>query len=216
MISHIGLYSEELIKIVDDAFVMPGLFVERTAKILSAIDAILSQAPFRYMTTPGGSRMSVAMTNCGSLGWVTDRQGYRYSKLDPETNLPWPAMPPLFLEIAQVAATKAGFKWFVPDACLINQYQAGARMALHRDKDEQDATAPIVSISLGLNATFMFGGAQRSDRPQRIILEHGDAVVWGGTARFNFHGISSLNAGFHPIVGPQRINLTFRKVLGDE
>jgi|SRR5450830_1214596 len=207
------LYCDEIIKIVDDAFLLPKLLINQETEILGAIESVSKQAPFRHMITPGGYKMSVAMTNCGSVGWVTDRKGYRYSKLDPETGLPWPEMPALFLEIAKNAAIHVGFKQFVPDACLINRYATGARMALHQDKNEQDAIAPIVSISLGLPVIFMFGGLHRTDKPQRIKLEHADVVVWGGSARFNFHGIVPVKAGHHAILGNQRINLTFRKAL---
>ncbi len=163
------------------------------------------------MVTPGGHSMSVAMTNCGSAGWVTDRSGYRYDGVDPESRAPWPAMPASFRELAARAAAEAGFGGFVPDACLINRYQPGARMSLHQDKDEDDFSAPIVSVSLGLPAIFLFGGLQRTDKPRRFRLEHGDIVVWGGPSRLSFHGIAPLADGEHALLGRQRINLTFRK-----
>jgi alkylated DNA repair protein (DNA oxidative demethylase) len=163
------------------------------------------------MVTPGGHQMSVAMTNCGGLGWVTDRSGYRYDANDPEAGRPWPAMPRSFRELAKVAAAQAGFEGFSPDACLINRYQPGARMSLHQDKDEEDFAAPIVSVSLGLPATFLFGGLKRSDKPRRFRLEHGDIAVWGGPARLVFHGVAPLADGEHALLGRQRINLTFRK-----
>ena len=172
---------------------------------------IVAQAPFRHMFTPGGYQMSVAMTNCGELGWVTDRKGYRYDAIDPVSQKPWPAMPPVFLELAGQAAAEAGFVDFRPDACLINRYDAGARMSLHQDRDEQDFGAPIVSVSLGLPAIFLFGGPKRSDKPQRYRLSHGDVVVWGGPSRLFFHGIAPLADGEHTLLGRQRINLTFRK-----
>src|SRR5450830_781045 len=215
-----ALYIEsEPINIVDGACLLQG-FVSRfesgfDQQLLAAIKAVRLRAPFRNMVTPGGYTMSVAMTNCGRAGWVTDRKGYRYSEIDPTTGLPWPAMPEVFLQIAQSAALAAGYQGFVPDACLINRYEPGARMALHQDKDEHDATAPIVSVSLGLTATFMFGGLQRNDKAKRFKLEHGDVFVWGGTSRFNFHGIASLKTGMYPLLGEQRINLTFRKALAD-
>jgi alkylated DNA repair protein (DNA oxidative demethylase) len=155
--------------------------------------------------------MSVAMTNCGSFGWVTDRTGYRYDSDDPEAAKPWPPMPSVFRQLAEQAADLAGFGGFSPDACLVNRYQPGARMSLHQDRDEQDFGAPIVSVSLGLPATFLFGGLKRSDRPRRIRLEHGDLVVWGGPARLAFHGVAPLAEGEHALLGRQRINLTFRK-----
>jgi alkylated DNA repair protein (DNA oxidative demethylase) len=163
------------------------------------------------MVTPGGHQMSVAMTNCGSAGWVTDRSGYRYDSSDPENGKPWPAMPPSFCRLAAQAAAQADFGDFSPDACLINRYQPGAKMSLHQDKDENDFGAPIVSVSLGLPAIFLFGGLKRSDKPRRFPLRHGDVVVWGGPARLVFHGVTPLADGEHILLGRQRINLTFRK-----
>ena len=163
------------------------------------------------MQTRGGFRMSVAMTNCGGLGWISDRRGYRYSPVDPASGRPWPVMPAAFLELAAAAAAQVGFARFVPDACLINRYAAGARMALHQDKDERDFDAPIVSVSLGLPATFLFGGAERADKAQRVALRHGDVVVWGGAARLRHHGVLPLAPGAHAQVGTWRLNLTFRR-----
>ena len=181
------------------------------ADLIAALRAIVVQSPFRHMMTPGGHQMSVAMTNCGSFGWVTDRTGYRYDANDPEAGKPWPAMPPAFRELARRAASHAGFAGFSPDACLINRYQPGARMSLHQDKDELDLGAPIVSVSLGLPAIFLFGGLKRSDKPSRFRLQHGDIAVWGGPARLAFHGVAPLADGEHAVLGRQRINLTFRK-----
>jgi alkylated DNA repair protein (DNA oxidative demethylase) len=181
------------------------------ADLIADLRDIVEQAPFRHMVTPGGYQMSVAMTNCGGVGWVTDRSGYHYDANDPETGRPWPAMPPSFRELAEQAAAQAGFDGFSPDACLINRYQPGAKMSLHQDKDEHDFGAPIVSVSLGLPAIFLFGGLKRSDKPRRFRLEHGDVVVWGGPARLAFHGVAPLADGEHPLMGRQRINLTFRK-----
>jgi alkylated DNA repair protein (DNA oxidative demethylase) len=181
--------------------------------LIADLRDIVEQAPFRRMLTPGGHQMSVAMTNCGSLGWVTDRTGYRYDANDPEVGKPWPAMPPSFRALAEQAADHAGFDGFSPDACLINRYQPGARMSLHQDKDEDDFGAPIVSVSLGLPAIFLFGGLRRGDRPRRFRLEHGDITVWGGPARLAFHGVAPLADGEHALLGRQRINLTFRKAL---
>jgi DNA oxidative demethylase len=182
------------------------------ADLIADINDIVAQAPFRHMVTPGGHRMSVAMTNCGSVGWVTDRTGYRYDGVDPESGKPWPAMPPSLRALAGQAAAQAGFDGFCPEACLINRYQPGARMSLHQDKDETDFAAPIVSVSLGLPAIFLFGGLKRSDRPRRFRLEHGDIAVWGGPTRLAFHGVAPLADGEHAVMGRQRINLTFRKV----
>jgi alkylated DNA repair protein (DNA oxidative demethylase) len=179
--------------------------------LIADLHDVVAQAAFRHMLTPGGHQMSVAMTNCGSVGWVTDRTGYRYDRVDPESAKPWPAMPPSFRALAAQAAAEAGFEGFAPDACLVNRYQPGARMSLHQDKDELDLGAPIVSVSLGLPAIFMFGGLQRSDKPRRFRLEHGDVAVWGGPSRLRFHGVAPLADGEHPLMGRQRINLTFRK-----
>jgi len=180
--------------------------------LIAALRDIVARAPFRHMATPGGHQMSVAMTNCGSAGWITDRTGYRYAANDPETEKPWPAMPPLLCDLAGQAADRAGFAGFAPDVCLINRYRPGARMSLHQDRDEHDFGAPIVSVSLGLPAIFLFGGLKRSDKARRYRLEHGDIAVWGGPARLVFHGIAPLADGEHPLMGRQRINLTFRKV----
>ncbi|MDN2675939.1 DNA oxidative demethylase AlkB [Janthinobacterium sp. SUN033] len=180
-------------------------------EMLPALHAVVLAAPLRHMATPGGLRMSVAMSNCGPLGWVTDGRGYRYARHDPASGLPWPPMPPVFLRLARQAALAAGYPDFTPDACLVNRYAPGARMALHQDRDECDFTAPIVSVSLGLPATFLFGGAGRADKAARIALLHGDVVVWGGADRLRFHGVAPLKEGEHALLGAQRINLTFRK-----
>ena len=182
------------------------------AELLPALRAIIKQAPFRHLITPGGHRMSVAMTNCGSVGWVSDDTGYRYDPVDPESGQPWPAMPPILQRLAADAADDAGFKGFAPEACLINRYVPGAKLSLHQDKDELDFGAPIVSVSLGLSAIFLFGGPKRAEKPRRYRLEHGDVVVWGGTSRLFFHGVAPLAEGEHAVMGRQRINLTFRKV----
>ena len=180
-------------------------------ELLAALREIESQAPFRRMFTPGGHQMSVAMTNCGEAGWVTDISGYRYDGADPETGKAWPAMPSVFRELAEGAARDAGFAGFAPDACLINRYEPGAKMSLHQDRDEKDFSAPIVSVSLGLPAVFLFGGMKRGDKPQRYRLEHADVVVWGGPSRLFFHGVAALADGEHAALGRKRINLTFRK-----
>jgi DNA oxidative demethylase len=181
------------------------------ADLTADLRAIVEQAPFRHMVTPGGHQMSVAMTNSGPTGWVTDRSGYRYDANDPETEKPWPAMPPSFRKLARQAAEAAGFERFSPDACLINRYQPGAKMGLHQDKDEGDLDAPIVSVSLGLPAIFLFGGLKRSDKSRRFRLDHGDVAVWGGAMRLAYHGVAPLADGEHAVMGRQRINLTFRK-----
>ena len=190
-------------------FAMP----DETA-LLSALDGIVAEAPFRHMITPGGFRMSVAMTNCGSLGWVTDRTGYRYDTIDPVSGRNWPKMPDSFLRLAMSAAAEAGFEKFAPDSCLINRYQPGAKMSLHQDKNEQDFDQPIVSVSLGIPAIFLFGGLNRADKSIRVRLTHGDVVVWGGPARLRYHGVMPLEEGHHSLVGRRRLNLTFRKAAG--
>jgi alkylated DNA repair protein (DNA oxidative demethylase) len=179
--------------------------------LLSSLAAIEQASPFRHMVTPGGYAMSVAMTNCGALGWTTDRRGYRYTTDDPETGQPWPAMPAAFARLAHEAAKAAGFGDFRPDACLINRYLPGARLTLHQDKNERDYGAPIVSVSLGMAATFLFGGLKRSAGTQKVPLHHGDVAVWGAEDRLRYHGVTALKDGPHPVLGSQRINFTFRK-----
>jgi len=190
-----------------------GFAGDNAPALLRAIERIAAAAPFRNMVTPGGYTMSVAMTNCGRAGWITDRRGYRYAERDPLSKKSWPAMPRLFADLAARAAATAGFADFAPDACLVNRYERGARMSLHQDRDERDFAQPIVSISLGLPATFLFGGLKRSDRPKRLRLESGDIVVWGGPARGAFHGIDPLAAGSDSLTGAYRYNLTLRKAL---
>lgn len=188
------------------AFALP--FVD---ELLPPLRSVLKAAPFRRMVTPGGQTMSVALSNCGPLGWTTDAHGYRYTPLDPRTGQPWPGLPEVFCHLAGEAAAVAGFADFVPDACLINRYVPGARMSLHQDKNERDYDAPIVSVSLGLPAMFQLGGLARSDRPLRVPLLHGDVMVWGGVDRLRFHGVLPLKEGTHAVMGPQRINFTLRK-----
>jgi DNA oxidative demethylase len=198
-------------RIADGAMLLRGFARPIERELIVALRVISEEAPFRHMVTPGGHQMSVAMTNCGNAGWVTDRSGYRYDGLDPESGRPWPAMPSAFRELAAQAAAEASFDGFSPDACLINRYQVGARMSLHQDKDERDFENPIVSVSLGLPAIFLFGGPKRSDKPRRFGLEHSDIVVWGGPSRLFFHGVAPLADGEHASLGRERINLTFRK-----
>lgn len=199
------------IKLADGVMLLQGFVQSEQATILRDLDKVIEAAPFRHMVTPGGFTMSVAMTSCGSLGWVSDRKGYRYDALDPVTGKPWPAMPASFVALAQEAARLTGFANFAPDACLINRYQTGARMSLHQDKDERDFNQPIVSVSLGIPAVFQLGGFARSDKAMKITLYHGDVLVWGGISRLRFHGVLPLKAGSHPLFGAYRINLTFRK-----
>jgi DNA oxidative demethylase len=184
---------------------------EQAEALVAAIRDINRDAPFRHLVTPGGHTMSVSMTSCGELGWMSDRKGYRYTATDPRTCQPWPTMPELFRQLAGSAAEDAGYAGYVPDACLINRYRPGAKLSLHQDKDEQDYAHPVVSFSLGLSATFLWGGFRRKDKPKRLLLEHGDVLVWGGPDRLRYHGILPLAEGEHPLLGEQRINLTFRK-----
>ncbi|MEP7057931.1 MAG: DNA oxidative demethylase AlkB [Caldimonas sp.] len=193
------------------AALLRGFAVADVPALGHALQRVLAEAPFRHMVTPGGFRMTVAMTNCGELGWLTDRSGYRYGRLDPESGKAWPALPAAFKALAVRAAAEAGFAGFAPDACLVNRYEPGAKLSLHQDADERDFGQPIVSVSLGLPATFLFGGAARVDKSLRVPLEHGDVVVWGGPARMRYHGVLPLPEGDHPLLGHQRINLTFRK-----
>jgi len=209
------LHSREEEKTVlgTDAVVLRGFACDIDTEVMAALRAVIALAPFRNMITPGGHTMSVAMTNCGAAGWVTDLSGYRYAGRDPVTGNPWPPMPAIFLSLATRAAATAGFGDFLPDACLINRYVPGAKLSLHQDKNETDFTAPIVSVSLGLPARFMFGGVRRNDRVTRVELRHGDIVVWGRSARLAYHGIDTLKDGDHPVAGRCRFNLTFRKAL---
>ncbi len=200
-------------RLAEGAWVLRGFASGEAATLLRTIQAISTEAPFRNMVTPGGHRMSVAMTNCGRAGWITDRVGYRYAGIDPESGGPWPAMPTPFLHLAKRAAASAGFAGFVPDACLLNRYAPASRMSLHQDRNERDMAAPIVSVSLGLPAVFLWGGRTRGDRPRRVRLESGDVVVWGGPSRLAFHGVDTLAEGEHPLTGPWRFNLTLRKAL---
>jgi DNA oxidative demethylase len=193
------------------AFVLHGFALPSEPALLAALQDVTTRAPFRHMITPGGFRMSVAMTNCGSLGWVTDRTGYRYDAIDPDSGARWPAVPASFLTLAQSAAAEAGFSDFLPDACLINRYEPGAKLSLHQDKDERDFGAPIVSVSLGVPAVFLFGGLKRTDKTKRVPVTHGDVVVWGGPARLRYHGVMPLKPGQHRLFGEYRVNLTFRK-----
>jgi alkylated DNA repair protein (DNA oxidative demethylase) len=197
----------------EGAVLLRGFATSETPVLLEDVARIARASPFRHLVTPGGYTMSVAMTNCGRVGWVSDRKGYRYDPVDPDTGAHWPAMPRAFLDLAVRAATEAGFADYDPDACLINRYVAGAKLSLHQDRDEKDAWAPIVSVSLGLPAVFLWGGKRRSDPLRRLLVENGDVVVWGGPARFVYHGVAPLKAGLHPLTGDVRINLTFRKVF---
>lgn len=208
------MFEEERAELVfaPGAMLLPGFACEVEDALQTSLAEITAAAPFRQMITPGGYLMSVGMTNCGQFGWVTDRTGYRYDRLDPLSGQPWPEMPAVFLELATRAAQIAGYAGFKPDACLINRYLPGAKMGLHQDKDEKDFSAPIISVSLGLPAIFLFGGSKRTDPTQVLQLQHGDVVVWGGPSRLFYHGIRPLKEGSHAKWGGERVNLTFRKV----
>jgi alkylated DNA repair protein (DNA oxidative demethylase) len=197
----------------DGAVLLRAFCTNEAPALVEEIARIAETSPFRHLVVPGGHTMSVAMTNCGRVGWVSDRKGYRYDPIDPDTSQPWPAMPRSFLDLAARAAAEAGFPNYDPDACLINRYAAGAKLGLHQDRDEEDPISPIVSVSLGLPATFLWGGKKRGDPVRRFRLESGDVAVWGGPARFIYHGVSALKEGDHPLTGPVRLNLTFRKVF---
>jgi len=211
------LFADDAPRLADEilapgALLLRGFARERAAALVDDLARITAAAPLRHLVTPGGFRMSVAMTNCGELGWVSDRRGYRYDPVDPESGERWPAMPGSFRALAADAAARAGYADFAPDACLVNRYAPGARLSMHQDRDEKDLRAPIVSVSLGLPAVFLWGGDERGDKARRIGLQHGDVVVWGGPSRMRFHGVLALKDGEHPFAGAARINLTFRKV----
>jgi DNA oxidative demethylase len=200
-------------RIADDALLLPGAALDAAPALLSALRPVIAAAPWRHMLTPGGARMSVAMSSCGQVGWVSDRRGYRYDAVDPDTGRPWPPMPTALRDLAARTAMMAGFAGFEPDACLINRYAPGTRLSLHQDRNERDLSAPVVSVSLGLPARFLFGGLRRTDPVRRMALVHGDVVVWGGQQRLAFHGVAALADGEHALTGHYRINLTFRKAL---
>lgn len=205
------LFARDHLPIAPGAALLGGFAMEDAQALLDHIAAIAAGAPFRHMETPGGRRMSVATTSCGALGWTSSARGYRYAAHDPESGGAWSAMPEVFANLAERAAAAAGYPGYAPDACLINRYAPGTRLTLHQDRNERDMAAPIVSISLGLSATFLWGGAERRDRPRRIPLHHGDVVVWGGPARLTFHGIDTLPRGSHPLTDMYRYNLSFRR-----
>lgn len=200
-------------RLAPGAVILRGFATPQAAGLLAAVAAIATRAPFRRMLTPGGRRLSAAMSNCGSAGWITDRRGYRYEALDPQTGRAWPALPECFLAVAGAAATAAGWPGYVPDGCLVNRYEPGARMGLHQDRDEAGFDWPIVSVSLGLPVVFLFGGTTRTATIRRVRLAHGDVVVWGGESRLAFHGVAPLANGAHPLAGACRINLTLRRAL---
>ncbi len=200
--------------LADGAFLLHGYACDQANDFLEAVHRMALQSPFRQIETPGGYRMSVAMTNCGAVGWTSDRHGYRYSAIDPLTGHPWPAMPADFQDFAREIAAEAGFPGFSPDVCLINRYAPGTKLSLHQDKDEVDLLAPIVSVSLGLPAIFVLGGLKRQDPGRRLGLRHGDVLVWGGPSRLRHHAVLPIKEGHHQATGNCRINLTFRQARG--
>ena len=206
-----GLFDTQELDFAPGAMLLRDFAKSQDAELIETIEAVAARSPFRNMVTPGGFTMSVAVTNCGQAGWITDRAGYRYSPTDPLTGQPWPPMPTLFTQLATKAAAAAGYPNFVPDACLMNRYLPGTRMSLHQDRQEKPLGEPVVSVSLGLSAVFLWGGEARADRPLRLPLHHGDVVVWGGKSRLNFHGIAPLKTGIHPLLGEKRYNITFRR-----
>lgn len=205
------LFAESTEQLDAGAWLLRGFAANEAAALIAAIRDVAQRAPFRHLVTPSGFRMSVAMTNCGDYGWVSDRRGYRYDAQDPESGDAWPVMPACFLDLGQRAAAAAGYARFAPDVCLINRYEPGTRLTLHQDRDEGDFAHPIVSVSLGVSATFLWGGLARGDKTRRYALDHGDVVVWGGPSRLRFHGIAPLKEGAHPMTGASRLNLTFRR-----
>jgi alkylated DNA repair protein (DNA oxidative demethylase) len=204
---------ETRVELAAGAVLLRSFALDCAPDLLAALETVIAEAPFRHMMTPGGQSMSVAMTNCGAAGWITDRRGYRYERADPLTGKAWPDMPLPFLNLARLAAIEGGYQGFEPDACLINRYEPGSRLTLHQDKNERDFAAPIVSVALGLPAKFLFGGMERNAPVRRIMLNHGDVMVWGGPSRLAFHGVDTLKDGNHPATGRCRINLTCRKAL---
>lgn len=196
--------------IAQDVSLLRG-FAAPTGPLVLAIESIAGRAPFRHLETRSGGRMSVAMTNCGPWGWHSDARGYRYVEHDPLTGERWPPMPAPFAQLAAEAAALGGFPGFEPDACLVNRYVPGAQMGAHRDWDELDKRHPIVSVSIGLPALFLWYGAKRQGKPIVTPVEDGDVVVWGGSARAGYHGVRKLPPGAHPAAGALRYNLTFRR-----
>ncbi|WP_217988799.1 DNA oxidative demethylase AlkB [Sphingobium sp. D43FB] len=210
MMENLFAFDRRQLALDQGAVLLEGFALSLDRVLLDAVGRIAEAAPFRHLETPGGRRMSVAMTNTGRLGWVSDRRGYRYDEIDPISGRPWPTMPKAFAEMARNAAAAAGFDGFAPEACLINRYEPGTKLSLHQDHDERNLDQPIVSVSLGVDATFLWGGQTRGDRPQRITVQNGDVVVWGGPARLTFHGVDTLADSDHPLTVALRYNLTFR------
>jgi alkylated DNA repair protein (DNA oxidative demethylase) len=190
------------------AVLMRGLALPDDREFLSAVEDILIAAPLHHAVTPSGLPMGVMVTDCGDPRAFANR----WDPNNPERVRIWPPMPRILQEFALRCAVRSGFPRFRPDALHINRYQAGTKLGMHQDRHECDMTQPIVSVSFGLECTFLLGGLQRIDKPKRILLEHGDVIVWGGPSRMRFHGVQPLKPGSHPLTGPYRYNLTFRKI----
>jgi alkylated DNA repair protein (DNA oxidative demethylase) len=190
------------------AVLMRGLALAEDREFLAAVDGIAAAAPLHQAYTPAGQRMSIMVTDCGDSRAFANR----WTANNPGSPRHWPPMPEVLREFAVYAASRAGFPRFRPDACHINRYQAGNKLGLHQDRHECDLTQPIVSVSFGLQCTFLFGGFERTSPARHILLEHGDVFVWGGPSRMRFHGVQPLKPGSHLLTGPYRINLTFRKI----
>lgn len=215
LFDHLGVQekaAEEPVRLGEGAFIFPGMALPHAEALLDAARAIARKAPFRHLMTPGGHRMSVAMTACGDWGWNSDRKGYRYTRTQSETGEAWPPIPGSFERLVRQATMAAGFSEAPLQSGLINLYRPGTRLSLHQDRDEEATDVPIVSVSLGVAATFLWGGLTRKDPVRRFRLSHGDVVVWGGPSRLVFHGVAPLARSTHPATGECRVNLTFRRV----
>jgi len=195
-------------EIFPGAVLMRSLALPQDNEFFTAAEAIIAARPLHHTTTPSGLPMGVMVTDCGDSRAFANR----WDTANPERMRLWPPMPPLLRDFAIRCAVRSGFPQFRPDACHINRYQAGTKLGLHQDRHECDWTQPIVSLSFGLECIFLLGGLQRTDKPRRILLEHGDVIVWGGPSRMRFHGVQPLKPGHHPLTGPYRYNLTFRKI----
>lgn len=197
--------------------IVPGMVLLRgfanSPILIESLSQVLAHSPLRQMETSRGFKMSVHTSNCGEAGWISDRRGYRYVKQDPLNGKPWPDLPIAFKSVAQDAAIEAGFSAYEPDVCLINRYRPGNQMGAHQDKDEQDFTQPIVSVSLGIDARFFVIGPEKRGSSTAVDLTDGDVLVFGGPARKFFHGVRKLRESIHPALGAVRWNLTFRKAL---
>jgi len=195
-------------EIFPGATLMRGLAQAQDGEFLEAMQGVLSAAPLHHATTPTGLPMGVMVSDCGT----PEAFRRRWDPANPAVRQMWPPMPRALLDFSLRCAVRAGFPLFRPDTCHVNRYQAGTKLGLHQDRHECDMSQPIVSVSFGLECVFLLGGLERTDSPKRILLEHGDVIVWGGPSRMRFHGVQPLKPGHHPLTGPYRYNLTFRKV----